>query len=87
MISARTTRFTIFLFAIFAFLPKITYSADYYWVNGSGNWNDATHWSLTSGGSSAGSIPGENDNTIFNDFSFSEDFHWFTLPQVLRLII
>ena len=28
----------------------------YYWVGGSGYWNDATHWSYTSGGISVAAI-------------------------------
>ena len=35
--------------------------ADKYWVNGSGNWNQTTHWSLTSGGSPGAPIPNATD--------------------------
>lgn len=44
-------------------------SKTYYWINGSGNWIDANHWSLTSGGTTAGCIPGLKDNAIFDNAS------------------
>lgn len=44
---------------------------EYYWVNGSGQWNDQNHWSLTSGGSPSIAIPGPNDNVTFDDQSFN----------------
>ena len=47
------------------------YAADFYWINGSGNWNESSHWSYISGGSSCGTIPGANDHVIFDENSFS----------------
>lgn len=41
----------------------------YYWVGGSGYWNDATHWSLTSGGSTSGYVPGLNSDVVFDNNS------------------
>ena len=42
-------------------------AADYYWVGGSGNWNDINHWRTTSGGNSLPSvIPGATDNVFFD---------------------
>jgi gliding motility-associated-like protein len=46
-----------------------TLPATYYWINGQGNWNDPNHWSLTSGGVTAGCIPGLKDHAIFNNAS------------------
>jgi PKD repeat protein len=42
-----------------------------YWVGGNGNWNDATKWSLTSGGAGANQTPTVEDVVIFDDKSFS----------------
>jgi len=42
-----------------------------YWVGGSGYWNDVNHWSTISGGSSAGVIPGNLTNVMFDDYSGS----------------
>ncbi len=37
-----------------------------YWVGGSGNWNDQSHWSDTSGGVGGYCIPGPADNVFFD---------------------
>ncbi|MCB0487855.1 MAG: S8 family serine peptidase [Cyclobacteriaceae bacterium] len=41
-----------------------------YWIGDSGNWNDNTHWSTTSGGSPAFTVPTSNDLVIVDDNSF-----------------
>lgn len=40
-----------------------------YWIGGSGNWSDAGHWSLTSGGSAAGCSPSATDTVIIDSNS------------------
>lgn len=50
-------------------ISTVGYSADFYWIGGTGNWSDVAHWSNTSGGASAGAIPGAVDNAIFDDNS------------------
>jgi gliding motility-associated-like protein len=47
---------------------------DYYWVNGSGDWDDPSHWSLSSGGSAAGLTPGANDNVVFDQNSSAQQY-------------
>jgi gliding motility-associated-like protein len=48
------------------------YSADYYWVGGSGNWADLSHWATTSGGSvNHSQVPTSEDNVIFDANSFT----------------
>ncbi len=42
-----------------------------YWIGGSGDWNDATHWSYSSGGVSSGCIPSRGNNVRFDAASFS----------------
>jgi hypothetical protein len=37
-----------------------------YWIGGSGDWNDANHWSTTSGGTGGACIPTVYDNVYFN---------------------
>jgi alpha-tubulin suppressor-like RCC1 family protein len=57
---------------LFLLCPLFLFGADFYWVNGSGNWSDTSHWATTSGGSSFhGRIPGPTDNVIFDAQSFS----------------
>ncbi len=42
-----------------------------YWVNGSGNWNDNSHWSYTDGGASGAELPNSNTNVVFSSNSGS----------------
>lgn len=37
-----------------------------YWIGGAGDWNDAAHWSTTSGGTGGACIPTVYDNVYFN---------------------
>ncbi len=47
-------------------------SANYYWVGGSGNWNEINHWATTSGGSVSHAVtPSAEDNVIFDANSFT----------------
>ena len=46
--------------------------ADYYWIGGSGNWSDLSHWVTASGGSiTHPQAPTANDNVIFDANSFT----------------
>lgn len=45
-----------------------------YWVGGSGNMNDRSHWSLTSGGPVANVVPGSSNDLIFDDNSSAGNF-------------
>ena len=57
--------FLIIILALGSFLR--VQAADYYWVGGSGNWNDIYHWRTTSGGTLIPSvIPGASDNVYFD---------------------
>ncbi|KFF24583.1 hypothetical protein [Chryseobacterium vrystaatense] len=54
-----------------------------YWVGGSGDWSDKTHWSQTSGGSGGYCIPGPSDNVFFNGHSgFTASDKTITLSSV-----
>ncbi len=70
--------FTLF---IVLFLSISASAANFYWVNGSGVWNDySNHWATTSGGSTFhNSEPGINDNVFFDENSFP------TTGQYLRI--
>jgi len=46
------------------------FSSSLYWIGGSGNWSDASHWSLTSNGTTCGCIPTINDDVFFDANSF-----------------
>jgi hypothetical protein len=38
----------------------------FYWVGGSGDWNDRSHWSTSSGGAGGACIPFTGDNVVFD---------------------
>ena len=44
-----------------------------YWIGGTGNWNDATHWANSSGGVSGGCIPVRGNDVVFDAASFSSE--------------
>ncbi len=50
-----------------------------YWVGNTGNWDDGTHWSLTSGGAASGCAPSLLDNVFFDVNSFSTSGHIVTI--------
>ena len=43
--------------------------ANRYWVNGTGNWSDTAHWSISSGGSSGASVPAITDDVFITSLS------------------
>jgi pimeloyl-ACP methyl ester carboxylesterase len=57
-------------------------SQNLYWVGNGGNWTDAFHWSLTSGGTSSGCIPNPYDNVYFDANSFGGGGQTVTIDQV-----
>jgi gliding motility-associated-like protein len=70
-----------------------------YWVGGSGEWNDTTHWSYSSGGPGGACIPTAIDDVWFDANSFSlgdsvsisdltaecHDMHWVSIPDSIKL--
>ncbi len=44
---------------------------DFFWIGGTGNWNDPAHWSFSSGGAPSGCIPSAVDDVFFDQNSFS----------------
>lgn len=59
------------LFGLIWLTPLALRGADYFWVGGSGNWADLSHWATTSGGTTRHTVvPTANDNVIFDALSF-----------------
>ncbi|MES2761955.1 MAG: gliding motility-associated C-terminal domain-containing protein [Bacteroidota bacterium] len=54
----------------------------FYWVGGSGYWNDITHWSYTSGGNPTNIIPSANSTVIFDNASSANSFTIHALHSV-----
>lgn len=51
-----------------------------YWVGGTGNWHDATHWATSSGGAATGTcLPTLHTNVVFDANSFSANGQTVTL--------
>lgn len=48
--------------------------ANRYWIGGSGNWSDPSHWSNSSGGAGGASIPSTTDAVIIDNSSASSNF-------------
>ncbi len=51
---------------LFLLVTFSAYSADFYWVGGSGGWSDGSHWSATTGGAAGGTIPGAGDDVYID---------------------
>lgn len=49
--------------------PATTVGVTLYWVGGSGDWNDRTHWSTSSGGAGGACVPFMHDDVIFDSNS------------------
>ena len=61
----------LLLLLSFLFLVIGSYARNFYWIGGSGSWNDVSHWSKTSGGIHGSFIPTANDNVFFDNNSFN----------------
>lgn len=73
---------TLILFALGISL----YSADYYWIGGSGDWSDINNWATSSGGNiNYNTVPSASDNVIFDQNSFPNNncVVNFNLPQTI----
>lgn len=59
----------LFIFSVSSFKAN---ASNYYWIGGSGNWDDLNHWATTSGGSILYTqIPTALDDVYFDAHSFS----------------
>lgn len=56
----------IAFFIVSIFTTHKSYASQLYWVGGSGLWNDASHWSLSSGGAGGAQLPDLNTNVLFD---------------------
>ncbi|HBF87447.1 MAG TPA: hypothetical protein DDX39_02305 [Bacteroidales bacterium] len=64
---------TIISIAIIFIFTASSIAQERFWVNGSGNWNDQSHWSIQSGGVGDASIPTKLNDVIFDENSFFSD--------------
>ncbi len=62
------------LFVILFLFPFTLFSKDFYWIGGSGDWSDISHWSTSSGGNATyQTIPGPEDDVYFDENSFESE--------------
>ncbi len=54
------------LFTMDAQAVGCTGTGNCFWVGGTGNFNDGTHWATTSGGGTTGGVPGSTDAVTFD---------------------
>jgi hypothetical protein len=72
--------FSLLLFG--CFLTRGNTQTTYYWVGGTGNWSDLTHWATTSGGSVKQTIvPSQLDDVVFDANSFTAAGQTVTVNQ------
>ena len=57
-----------FLFSAFAL-----HANDLYWIGGTGDWNDPSHWSNSSGGAASFLVPNENTDVFIDQESLSDN--------------
>jgi hypothetical protein len=55
---------------VITYESKASSARTFYWIGGSGSWDDTAHWSLTSGGASSLEVPGVDDYVVVDDHSF-----------------
>lgn len=81
-----TTQFYFFrlslLFVLFGTSVNLSAQATYYWVGGTGNWSDLTHWATTSGGVVKHTIvPSQLNDVVFDANSFTAAGQTVTVNQ------
>ncbi len=97
--SAMKNATEFFVFILLLFAANNLKAANFYWVGGTGNWSDVSHWATTSGGTAFHTQPPTaNDDVYFDSNSFSsalqaitfntaiaqcKNFDWNTLNNVI----
>lgn len=56
-----------------------------FWVGGTGNWSDAAHWSLTSGGAGGETVPGSGDAVTIDAHASGLNGGTLTIDQVITV--
>jgi len=66
-----TLKAALLLLMVSMLLSVSTKATNYYWIGGTGNYNDVAHWATSSGGTSGGLVPTLADNIFFDANSFT----------------
>jgi gliding motility-associated-like protein len=76
----------VVIFFLLCFFSFKTSALNYYWVGGTGNWSDLSHWATTSGGTTLhNQIPTAVDDVFFDGGSFSSAGEVVTLDAATTL--
>ena len=70
-------------------LSMRSYAVDYFWVGGSGNWSDITHWVTTSGGNAQHIQPPTSTDDVYfdaNSFDGADQVITINVPALARNI-
>ncbi|MES2515691.1 MAG: gliding motility-associated C-terminal domain-containing protein [Bacteroidota bacterium] len=70
------------LLFIVLFVTACLNAQTFYWVGGSGYWNDIAHWSYTSGGTSSNILPSGASTVVFDNASSASSFTIHALHSV-----
>lgn len=70
----------IILLVFTTVLSTPMFADTFYWIGGTGDWDDGTHWAIESGGSAVNVVPGQNDDAIFDKNSFMAAGQIVTIP-------
>ncbi|MCL5990918.1 MAG: hypothetical protein M1419_02300 [Bacteroidetes bacterium] len=66
-------KFSLYLFVLFVSIVRL-YSVDYFWIGGSGNWSEISHWATISGGTTTHLVvPTQDDDVYFDANSFNQN--------------
>jgi gliding motility-associated-like protein len=67
----KTLQYILWIHVVLFYHSPLT-GSDYYWVGGSGDWSDITHWATTSGGTVFHNVvPSAEDDVYFDANSFT----------------
>lgn len=62
----------LFITALTCLFALGTSAQDYFWVGGTGNWSDLSHWATESGGSTFhDALPGPDNDVYLDENNFS----------------
>ena len=77
-----TTLMKKWLFVLLCLIGFEAQASDYYWVGGSGDWFDLSHWATSSGGTTKRAVvPTQTDNVFFDANSFTAPGQVVTAPS------
>jgi gliding motility-associated-like protein len=68
---------------VFVLVSFSAWSANRYWVGGSGAWNEQSHWSETSGGKGGATLPTNSDQVFFDGASLQQQAEIF-IPAAVK---